>query len=57
MTTIGGQATADVCRAAMLVVAAFKNAPEREELHVAQVKALDALTEACRFLYELTGRE
>lgn len=57
MTTIGGQATRDVCCAALIVVAAFKDDPVLEQLHPVQVRALDDLTAACRFLHELVSRE
>ena len=56
MTTLGSQAVMDVTEAALNVVAAFKSDPVREQLHPVQIKALDDLEAACRFLYDLTTK-
>lgn len=54
MTTLGSQAVQDVYKTGLQVVAAFRGDPVRDELHPVQLKALDDLEAACRFVYELT---
>lgn len=45
----------DVYKTGLQVVAAFRGDPVRDELHPVQLKALDDLEAACRFVYELTA--
>ena len=55
--TLGSRAMRDVHEAALKVVAAFKDRPEREHLHEVQLECLDELGAACRFLHELMTAE
>lgn len=57
MTTLGSQAVQDVYKTGLKVVAAFRGDPVRDELHPVQLKALDDLEAACRFVYELTAAD
>lgn len=55
VTTLGSQSVQDVYKTALVVVAAFKGDPVRDELHPDQVQALDDLEAACRFVFDLAA--
>lgn len=56
MTTIGAQAMQDVHESALKVIAAFKDDPVLPKLNDVQRACLEDLSNACRFLYDLTAR-